>query len=205
MTGQKPLAYSFKTKHLKYYLNSSPQPVFLFLVNVTKRDAYWFFAQKFLKEKVPVKTLAEQNSLTIHFSSEDNLFNITKFKCLLPESEKFVRDLHPGSIQAAVQKRKEEWESLDPRCSVSIAFKDGKEHLSITAKETFSFQTRVRTQNVEGWRKFFERGAEVKIEPGEIEIIGAPLLQEAFKKMGGFSAQQPSSTAYLNSIPKSRI
>ena len=29
--GQKPLSYSFKTKHLKYYLHRSQHPVFLFL------------------------------------------------------------------------------------------------------------------------------------------------------------------------------
>jgi hypothetical protein len=187
---QKLLSYSFKTKHLKYYLNRSQHPVFLFLINVTTREGYWLFAQKYLKEKASAKVLDEQASLTIHFSAEDSLFNFTKFKCLLSEAEQFVRDLHPGSVQAALQKRKAELESKDPRCEVSISIKDGKEHLTISAKEPFLFQTKIRTQNVEGWRKFFESGAEVRVEPGEIEIIGAPLLEEAFKKMGGFSKFQ---------------
>ena len=196
---QKPFSYSFKTKHLKYYLNRSQHPVFLFLINMTTREGYWFFAQKHLKEKVHTNVLDEQSSLTVHFSTEDSLLNFTKFKCLLPEAERFVRDLHPGSVQAALLKRKTELESIDPRCSVSISIKDGKEHITVIPKETFSFKTKIRSKNIEGWRNFFERGAEVKLEPGEMEIIGAPLLKEAFKTMGGFSTIQ-FGTQYPGSI-----
>ena len=186
----KPLKYPFETKHLKYYLNQCQHPVALFLINITTGEGYWFFVQKFLKQNIAQKTLDEQDSLTIHFVPEDNLFNTAKFKYMLSEAEQFARDLHPGSVHAAIIKRKTELESIDPRCSVSISIKDGKEHLQITAKEEFSFQTRVKTQNIEGWRKFFESGAEVKIEPGELEIIGAPLLEEAFKKLGANSKIQ---------------
>ena len=188
--GPKPLSYSFKTKHLDYYLHRSQHPVFLFLINVTTGEGYWVFAQKYLKEKASAKILNEQDSLTIHFSPEDDLLNSTKFKCLLPEAEQFVRDLHPGSIQAALQKRKAELESKDPRFAVSISIKDGKEDITISPKEPVTFQTKIRSKNIDGWRKFFESGAELKLEPGEMEIIGAPLLEEAFKKMEGLSKIQ---------------
>lgn len=188
--AQKSLSYSFKTKHLKYYLNRSQHPVFLFLINISTREGFWLFAQKHLKEKVAPKILDEQQSVTVHFFTEDNLENSTKFKCLLSEAERYVRDLHPGSIQAALQKRKSELEAKDPRCSVAISIKDGKEQITIVPKETFSFQTKIRSKNVRGWQDFFERGAEVKVEAGEMEIIGAPLLEEVNKAIGGYSKIQ---------------
>ena len=208
--GPKPLSYRFKTKHLKYYLNRSQHPVFLFLINVTTREGYWLFAQKHLKGKVSAKDLDDQGSLTIHFLAEDSLSNFTKFKCLLPEAEQFVRDLHPGSVQAALQKRKAELESKDPRCSVSISINDGKEHISITPKETFSFTTKLRSQNVKGWNDFFERGAKLKLKRGEIEIVGAPALQEAFAACGDdveiqYGKETPGSLHVISKVEGGKI
>jgi len=112
--GDRPLTYSFKTKHLKYYLNGCRQPVFLFLINVTTGEGFWIFAQKFLKEKTSGNISAKQQSLKICFSRDDNLTNLTKFKCTLMEAEQFVRDLHPGSPLAAVKKKKLELEVIGP-------------------------------------------------------------------------------------------
>ena len=143
---KKALKYPFATKHLKYYLHRSQHPVVLFLINVTTGEGYWLFAQKFLKEKVPHKILDSQDSFTIHFSAEDSLLNSTKFKCLLPEAEKFVRDLHPGSIKAALEKRKADLEAIDPRCSISISVENGNEHVVVTPNEPFSFTTKLPCQ-----------------------------------------------------------
>lgn len=188
-SGKKPLSYPFKTKHLKYYLNRSQHPVFLFLINVTTGEGYWLFAQKHLKENVPSKTLDEQQTFTINFSADDCLFNSTKFKCLLPEAERYVRDLHPGSILAALEKRKSELESKDPRCSVLISIQDGKEHIVVNSKENFSFNLKVHNPNKEHWKDFFERGTQLKLSAGEYEIEGAPLLENLAKSLGNIAIQ----------------
>jgi hypothetical protein len=191
VSGKRPLSYSFNTKHLLYYLERSKHPVFLFLINVTASEGYWLYAQKHLKEMASQKALANQSSLTLHFNGGDSLSNFTKFRCLLPEAEKFARDLHPGSIWAASQKRKAELESKDPRCSVSVSVKDGVEHITILPKESHSFEMRVSSKNIEGWQNFTERGTEVKVERGEVEIIGAPLLEQALEAdAGGHSTIQ---------------
>jgi Domain of unknown function (DUF4365) len=200
--GRTQLSYRFKTKHLKYYLHRSQHPVFLFLINATTREGFWFFAQKHLKENVSSKILDDQQSLTIHFSAEDNLLNSTKFKCLLPEAESYVRDLHPGSVQAALQKRKLELESKDPRCSVSISIQDGKEHIVVNPKEDFSFNFRVRKPNTEDWRDFFERGTKLELSPGDFETEGAPLLENLAKASGDniaiqFGTTHPASVHFV--------
>lgn len=209
-TGQKTLSYPFKTKHLKYYLHRSQHPVFLFLINVTTREGYWLFAQKHLKEKTSAAVLDAQDSLTIHFSAEDSLFNFTKFKCLLPEAEQFVRNLHPGSVQAAMQKRKADLESKDPRCSVSISIENGKEHIVITPNESFSFKANIHSENVDGWKDFFERGAKVKTGHKELEFVGAPLMQEALKAAGGeveiqLGTERPGSLHVISKIEVGKI
>lgn len=181
----KPISHPFKTKHLDYYLNLGQHPIFLFLINVTSREGFWIFAQKYLKEQASQKILDEQKSLIIHFVPEDNFFNSAKFKCLLPESEQFVRDLHPGSVQAALQKRKAELEKIDPRCSVLISVEDGKEQITVIPNEVITFSTKINNQNEEDWQNFVERGAKMKIRREDLEFSGAPLMQEALKSAGG--------------------
>jgi len=184
-SAPKALTYRFKTKHLYYYLNRSQHPIFLLLVNVTTREGYWIFAQKFLKEMALQKIFDQQESLTIHFEIEDSLYNLTKFKCLLPEAERFVRDLHPGSIHAALEKRKAELEKMDPRCSVSISVENGKEQITVTPNESFPFTTKIQHQTEEEWKKLFERGEKLKLKQGDLEFTGAPIMQEALKNIGG--------------------
>lgn len=115
--------------------------------------------------------------------------NFTKFKCLLHAAEQFVRDLHPGSIQAASLKRKNDLESIDPRCSISISVKDGKEHIEILPKEVFSFTTKMSGQNVQGWTDFWERGAKLVLKEGEFEVVGAPILNEILSSSGSVEIQ----------------
>jgi len=196
-TEPKPLSYNFKTKHLKYYLHNSQHPIFLFLVNVTTGDGYWIFAQKFLKENVVEKILDEQKTLSINFDPDDNLFNLTKFKSLLPAAERFVRDLHPGSPLAAIQKRRMELEAIDPRCSIRVNVSDGLEQVFIHPKETISFSMNVNSKNVEGWKAFVEKGEMIRTTPGEVAFVGMPLFQDALNQSDvielQIAGQQPAS------------
>ncbi|MDB6058923.1 MAG: hypothetical protein JWO95_2767, partial [Verrucomicrobiales bacterium] len=185
-----PLSYSFRTKHLEYYLVRAQHPIFLFLVNVTTAEGYWVFAQEYIKNYIPAEVLKKQQTCTVRFVREDNLTNYTKFKCTLPQAERFVRDLHPVSTKAALQNRKLELETIDPRCEVRVSVQDGKEHVTINPKKTFSFKAKINSKNREGWKNFFERGAAVKVEPGELEFVGAPLLEQMnCMKAGGGTLQ----------------
>ena len=197
----------FKQKHLKYYLQQSVHPVFLFRINITNGEGFWLFAQKYLRERVSLKILEEQKYLTIPFVAEDNFFNRVKFKYSLVEARTYMHDLHPGSVQAALKHRKAELESKDPRCSVSISVQDGHERVTIHAKETLSVSAKIRTQNVNGWRDFFERGTKVKVQSGEIEIEGSPLIKELFNPAAGslelqFGVENPGSLHFIGNTPE---
>jgi len=188
-TGKRPLAYSFKTKHLNYYQNDCRYPVFLFLINVTTREVFWVFAQKLLKDGALKRLSASQKTLKINFPREDSLANAAKFKYALIEAERLVRDLHPGMPLAAVQKRKVDLERLDPRCSVQVNVSGGREQIVIRPKESFSFSMKVNSANTEGWKAVVERGEMIKTTPGEVTFVGMPLFEEAMKQSDGITLQ----------------
>jgi Domain of unknown function (DUF4365) len=177
------LAFPFKTKHLRYYLKRCQYPVFLFRINTATGEGYWLCAQQYLRERVLADALDKQKTVTIHFSPKDNLSALEEFKLALSQAEKYVRDLHPGSIEAAIHKRKIELESKDPRVSVAIATHEGKQHVTITPKEEFSFITKFPGVKPEAWKDFVERGSELKVQSSEVEVHGFPLLEE-FSKSG---------------------
>jgi hypothetical protein len=182
--NSKPLCYPFKTKHLKYYRDRVQHPVFLFLINAASGEGYWLFAQKFLKENVQKDVLEKQDSLTIHFLKDDDLLNLTKFKCLLPEAERFVRDIHPGSVQAALQKKKTELEAIDPRCSVSLSIQNGKEHFEISPNEEFLFSTNIQGVDEASWKDFFEKGSKLKVKREDFKSEDFALFNEMLKNFG---------------------
>ena len=60
-------SHPFKTKHLRYYLERSLHPVFLFLINVADERGCWVFAQRYLRERVTASALVKNKYLTIQF------------------------------------------------------------------------------------------------------------------------------------------
>ncbi len=144
----------------------------------------------------------EQESFTIHFPPEDSLFNKTKFKCLLEDAEKFVRDLHPGSPRAAIQKRKTDLEALDPRCSVEVNVSSGQEQIVIHPKEPFLFSLNVNSKNIEGWKAFVEKGELIRTTPGEVAFVGMPLFQDVLNQsdeiLMQIAEQRPASVNIID-------
>lgn len=179
--------FSFKTKHLRYYIECCQQPVFLLFIDVNSRQGWWLFAQKHIRECLHPDAL-RQSKVSLRFPDADNLTAKERFAHSLKEAFKYVRDLHPGSIEAALLKQKKEFESKDPRLSVSISVEDGKQKVTIQPKESFTFTTNflVKDSGQEvAIRNFYERGAELKLKPGEFEVSGAPLMEELVKEGTG--------------------
>ncbi len=178
------LSYSFKTKHLRYYLNRCLHPVFLFRINTATGKGCWAFAQQYIREHL-LGILERQKYATVRFLEGNSLANQDGFKAALAKAEQYVRDLHPGSIEAALQKKKSELEAKDPRFSVSITAQEGGQHIHLKAKETFKVTGTIKTQNVKGVQDFFERGTELQLQMGEFKISGSPLLEDLMQHPKG--------------------
>jgi hypothetical protein len=184
----KNLSYAFKAKHLRYYVNRCQHPIFLFLIDVAAGEGWWLFAQKLIREGLSKDSLGRQKQITLKFRAEDNFSDFQRFRGALVDAERYVRDLHPGSVAAALQKRKQELEAKDPRVFVSIAAQADQQHITLHPKESFTFTTKISSRNPalrDAWRNFVERGSELKLKSGEFEIVGAPLLEDLTKSRTG--------------------
>jgi hypothetical protein len=183
------LKYSLKTKHLRYYLHKATVPVFLVLVDVFSSRGYWCFTQKYAHEAVPSNRLQKKGTISVSFSEKDCLAELDRFKEAVRAAIDYVRDLHPGSVPAAVQAEKAKLQRIDPRINISIAMQDGQQHVTLTANEQFEFRAKITDRDTPEFRQalvdFLEKGVELKVKSSALQFEGAPLLSHVFGSTEG--------------------
>jgi hypothetical protein len=164
-------------KHLKYYRDKARLPVFIGFVDVVRKQVYWVFAQKYLREQLGRSDVDDQKSLTLKVDTEDSFSDLDRFKDALRKAELYMRELYPGSPKAAVAARKEELQSLDPDIDVDVSFERG-EKLTFTSRKPISLQLTGR--GADQWKAYLamlDHGddfqAEVEVVPPE-----SPLFQK---------------------------
>jgi hypothetical protein len=114
------LKEKFETKHLLYYSNCQ-DPVFLFRIDPDTGSGNWLFIQRYLKQKGVAEKLTSQGSMKVTFSPECSLEDFASFHKELDEAWKFMSDEFPGAPVAALAKRKEFLESLDPNVVIELS------------------------------------------------------------------------------------
>lgn len=119
------IRHQMERKHLSYYRDKARIPVFIVLADVSKKTAYWVFAQKYLREQASKAKLDNQGTLTVRFDPKDCFSDLERFSAALREAEQYLRDLYPGSPTAAISERKRALEGLDADIGVDVSFKDG--------------------------------------------------------------------------------
>jgi len=134
------LKYSAKGKHVRYWLHKCQHPVFVFLIDTEKRSGHWVFAQKFAHEEITKAALEKQRTFTLRFSAADNLANEERFLLALQDAERYVRDLHSGSVRAALLKKRQELEKKEPRLTYQIVATEDGQTIHISAKEPFQLK-----------------------------------------------------------------
>jgi hypothetical protein len=111
------ISVSMDTKHLRYYAECR-DPVFIFRIDPDSGEGNWVFIQRYLKQPGMAEKLATQKTVNVNLDLGHNLGERELFNQELEEARKFMADEFPGSPKAAVEKRKEFLESLDPNFSV---------------------------------------------------------------------------------------
>jgi hypothetical protein len=170
--------YSLKTKHLAYYVDKCLFPVFLVLVDVSKKTAYWVFMQQFAKQLAT--SWRGQEKIVVRFPEKATLADQAQFITSVQCAEQYTRDLHPGTVKAALRQTKAMLEAQDKRVRVEVDIVGGKEHVTIYAKEDFSFKFNIKADSEEKAKAFIdfvEKGSDLKINAKDLEITGAPVLQ----------------------------
>jgi hypothetical protein len=177
----KKLAEPLKTKHLRYYL-SCQEPVFVFLIDPDTKEGHWLFAQQYLKEKVGDKDLRTQKTLTLQFDPECSMENVSSFRKHLAKAWAYMKELHPGSIQAALEKARRELEAKEPRLSYEITASEGVQTVHLSAKEPFKITMLTpgcKSAAIhEALKQAMEGGGELTLAMGDIKFSGSPLFEE---------------------------
>jgi hypothetical protein len=179
-TGQTSPRYPLKTKHLRYYIEKCQFPVFVVLVDVRNEKALWCFAQKY-GTKFSREQLRLQRTATIEFRAVDDLTDVSRLSQAVRDAAEYMRELYPGSVNAAILRRKQEIEARDKRVTAQVNVLDGKEHIVIQAKEELPFTFKVKTDNprtMAGVKDFFEKGSDLKLKGNEVKFDGTAIFDE---------------------------
>jgi hypothetical protein len=177
-----PLKYAAKGKHARYWLHKCQHPVFFFLIDTESRAGHWLFAQKFLRERVSKVALEKQKTITLHLDPADDLVNKERFFSALRDAEKYVKDLHPGSIQAALEKTRRELERKEPRLSYKITASEGVQTIQLSAKEPFPVRILIDQDHAkevnDSIARAMDQGGMLKLAMAQIRLAGSPLFDE---------------------------
>lgn len=87
-----PLKFSAEGKHARYWLEKCQHPVFVFLIDVTRRTGHWVFVQEFLRDHVAKGALERQKTITLRFDPRNNL----------NEREQFISQLRKVKSMSAI-------------------------------------------------------------------------------------------------------
>ena len=99
---------------------------------------------------------------------------------------------HPNAIQSGLALTKAKWERLDPRILVRATARENVVYLEFAAKETIECEFRFNADEMRAKQIYSEwigKGLPTAISPGEIEVIGSPLLAELFRNSGMVHSQ----------------
>lgn len=165
------------TKNLAYYRDRVRLPLFIALIDTTKKSAHWLFAQKYLRDAVNRTDIENKKRLTLLFDPKDSFSDLARFRVAIEMADRYMRDLYPGSPDAAISARKEELQALDPDIDVDISFNNGVK-VKIVPKKPTSFQFRGRNaDDFASYQAMLDHGEDFK---AEVDIISAtsPLFQK---------------------------
>lgn len=185
-TGQ--LKFSAKTKQVRYWLNDCRHPVFVFLINVVTGKGHWLFVQGFAKAEIAPSALQKQTKITLRFNPDDSLENIERFKASFRKAEAYVKDLHPGSVEAALAYKREALQRKDPRLNYHITATEQKQTIQLIPKESFPVGIVLPRDDAPVILKelgsAIASGAEFKFPRGKVKLKGSPVFDD-FNALGG--------------------
>jgi hypothetical protein len=179
--------YMLECEHLGHYLKGQ-EPVFLVLVDVGKRDAYWQFVQRYadrhLKDKdsdwrqrLANKKGSKKPRVAIKVPVRNSLRDLEKFTRAFEESIGYIA--HSRAAKG-IKHRQDSLKSLDPRFDVKLLMTEDTEHYSLQPLTDVSVKLNFHEPFVTAGKleTLLGRGLPVTIEAGEVTVEGSDLLTE---------------------------
>ena len=179
---------AIELEHLDYYMKL-PVPVFLIVVDVVGRVAYYVHVQRYVLEELKGDDWRERlggykasrrsgdsvtpPTKTIRVPSKNVLSDTEEFKGVVRDGKGFMASL---SVKEGIAYSEQALHRLDDRFRVTfIKSKDG-ECFQLDARETVEWKLRAEMTK-EKFDTLFGKGLPIELQPGEITIEGSPLLE----------------------------
>lgn len=173
------IRFRMERKPLQYYRDCARLPVFLVVADVDEKRAYWLFAQQYLREHAGTAQLESKNTLTVTLDVRDCFSDISRFKEAVRNAETYMRELYPGSVIAAVDKRRQSLQRLDPNIGVSVSVQYGREVLQLYPSTPLSFT--FVSREIETRERFHSMVRQGDVFLADMELLGpldSPLMRE---------------------------
>jgi len=192
---------AIELEHLDYYMKLTT-PVFLVVVDVVRKLAYYVHIQRHIREELTgddwrEKLLAYQAprnlgrspsrpKKTIRVPTGNVLSDTEAFKVVVKDAEGYMASL---SVEPGIAYREEALQRLDQRFKVTyLKSKDGQQ-FHIEAREPVEFTMRARLPK-DKHEALFGKGLPVEIEPGELTFQGMPLWEKINSGAKSFQMKQ---------------
>ena len=172
----------FKVNQLIYYIDKVRIPVYLIIGDVTNKKCYWLFLQEYIKNEFKSDSWRKNKKVTIKLPEANLLSDIDLFRNHIKESEKYIRDLFPSSIPAAIYAQQEHWKKLDSRIEVDIYHSGSNTSFKLKPKEKINFSFFIKKGKSPEFQKkieeAFNKGSAAEFDSSDFEIKGSDLISE---------------------------
>lgn len=174
------ISFSLDTNHLSYFVDKVPLPVVLVVVDVSSNRGWWCSLRSYVLTQLNNSSWREQESVTIRVPISNELKLSELLLSEVHSEYKLLRELNPGSIQAAIKAERKRIESLDSRMEVvDLRATEDFTEIAFKANESFAFELQVNDEEgQQKLQKVLETGQKVEFKDGELNAVGSPLFQQ---------------------------
>lgn len=193
------ISFSLEKKYAIYYADKITQlPVFLVVVDVTTKKAWFVFLQQFLNDNPKWR---QKDSATVYLPLGNDLAGSNSFQEAILKAKEWLRKRNPFAIHDALGIAKEQVEAIDPRCAVRVvADSEGEVRYEIRPKEPIPMTMTIKGDKDQIGPKLagFAKGELVTFGPGECKIEGSDHFKDFHKKGGAIqiASKQPATLVF---------
>ena len=173
------IKYPLESKYATYYFDKVKDlPVFLVLVDVSRKRGWWLFLQPALEAD---QAWRDQKSITVRMPAINDMTDTTRLSGAVEEAKKWMRLHHPESIHESVVAHKERITAIDPRFDVKVSLVNEQPMFTLLPKQEIPLSITFTGDREEMGRKvsdLIDKGVQVGFQPGEVRVTGSKLFEQ---------------------------
>lgn len=176
------ISFSLEAKDLDYFLKLS-EPMFLVVIDVTKKVGYWVFVQEYVHKKLSNLDWRKQHHIQIHLPSTNRLADLGRFReAVLKSFPYMIR----RSFDADLRSEQQHLERIDPRFKLNITAGSAGRRYEFHSDEMIPIEFSYPEGAADSGKlaDLIDRGLPIVVKNGEVQLEGSPLFDFFFEMVG---------------------